>query len=255
MSNSIQKNSNVYFAQTDHRMHGAEIQNPALDDLTNLCIAELEQLQVMPQVEKSLKQKRAEVGNLENPANNKIRKIDSVQKHIVNHVSGSVTKFTLNKDGNREGKAKYTSHDGTILKYHVKNNTRTGPATRYYTDGDVEELTYRNNIKEGPSTYRYHNGIIGTGTFVNGLLEGKVTKSSLTNGMVIESLYENGVPSGIGKITYHNGDEITINGSFVFLKMLNRPILSGSVEQIEDVYIFTSLDKSVTVTYVDGVRI
>lgn len=200
-------NQIVYLAQVAPRTRNAVKNSSALNDLTNICIAQLAQENVNQQ--KSLKRNAS--CDKENPTDSKIRKIETVQKILVNYDSGSFAVLTVDKNNIPNGKAVYTKYDGMLMHYSNKNGVKHGLATRYYPDGAIETLQYNNGIKEGLSTYK-HNDIILSGTCVNNALEGKITKTSLSTGTINEALYKNGSQIGYEKITYKNGDELTLTG-------------------------------------------
>jgi antitoxin component YwqK of YwqJK toxin-antitoxin module len=205
-------NEKVYLAQVAPRTR-SEVKNSALNDLTNICVAQLEQEKANEQ--KTLK--RSASCDKENPSDSKIRKIETVQKLVVHYKSGSSAEFTVDENNIPNGKALYTSHDGTLMHYSNKNGVKHGSATRYYPDGAVETLLYNNGIKDGPSTY-IHNNVILAGTCVNNVLEGKVTKTTLSTGTITEALYKNGSPTEFEKTTYKNGDVLTRQGSLATFK-------------------------------------
>lgn len=206
-------NEKASLAQATPRTH-SEVKNSALNDLTNICVAQLEKEKVNEQ--KSLK--RSASYDKENPSDSKIRKIETVQKLVVNYDSGSSVEFTVDGNNIPNGKAVYTKYDGTLMHYSNKNGVKHGPATRYYPDGAIETLLYNNGIKEGPSTY-IHNNVISSGTCVNNVLEGKVIKKSLSTGVTGEFLYKNGAPTEFEKITYKNGDQLTLQGNSATYKI------------------------------------
>ena len=191
-----------------------QVQNVTLNDLSNICVAQLRTEQ--KNEKKSLK--RTAAAGKENTADSKIRKTDMVRKLKVNYKSGSSAEFTVDANNLPNGKAVYTGHDGTLMYFSTQNGLKHGPATRYHPDGAIETLVYNQGIKEGPSTYE-HSGDVSTGTFVNNALEGRVTKTSLSKGTVTETIYKKGLQTGFEKTTYPNGDVLTLNGNSATFKI------------------------------------